>query len=122
MNFLKKILGNTGDEIRIPDELKESSKKMGERLAYLISILFSPDEQANVLTLIEKMAPEELFNYYQALEKRFQEFAIAHDQQLDTTYDQNIQEIKENHKLESEVIEADFNNALSNLEDKISKK
>lgn len=121
MNLRKKDFSDS-IQANIPEDVQESSKKMGERLAYLISSLFSPDERANILSVIEKLSPEELFDYYENLEKRFQEMAVTADQQLDQNYDQDIQKIKNNHDLKTESIKKNFSDELNSLEEEISKK
>lgn len=114
MGFLKNIFAPSNQaKTNIPDDAKVAAGKMGERLGILISALFSETDRPRVLAALEEMTPEQLFDFYRDLEKRFQEAAIAHDQALDQAYAQEVGAVQSEHQVREEIIK---NQALSELE------
>ena len=122
MGFFKNLFSSPSQsETNVSDDVKTSAGKMGERLGVLISSLFSEAEQPQVLVALESMTPEQLVEFYQDLEKRFQEAAIIHDQSLDQAYSQEVDTIKSEHLKQEEAIKDQTISELDDLEKELSK-
>jgi hypothetical protein len=122
MGFFKNLFSSPSKQAtNVPDDVQASASNMGERLGVLISTLFSEADRPQVLAALEAMTPEQLVEFYQDLEKRFQEAAIIHDQSLDQAYAQEVDSIKAEHLKQEAAIKNQTISELDDLEKELSK-
>lgn len=122
MELFKKSKVKDQDELSVSPTAEDPAKKMGVRLAYLINILFAPTDQTKILTSLEAMTPDQIFDFYQSLEKRFEEFLVIHNEKIDNDYNLKIDELKNNYNNQAKSINKEVDEALNILDQDISQK
>jgi len=100
------------------EELKEAAKTQGKKLGWLISQLFSDDEERQaMLTMTEKMSLEQLDELIATLE---QKYAEVQTKPIDEAYKQGIQEIEDDYQNKKEDLTKNTLNKLDDLTQQVN--